>query len=295
MKLTFKQAFKRKYPKYNRVLLYMNESLGHEFGWKDFTKLNIIDFCDFISDKVAQSSQKTYCAMIKSVLNMYSEEIEIPCRNYADILTIKNIKSSNTWLTENELSKLTSYEPVNDLERTVRNCFIIGAYTGCRHSDFMKLDRTNIVNGNIVYVSQKTNIQACVPIKPIILEYLPELTPSSEKSERIPVKNCSTPSSEKLKTYSDVTFNRTIREICRKCGIIEQIKLFQAGKEEVGEKWEFISSHTARRSFATNLYLRDCDLYSISRMMGHSSIEMTERYICCGLKEQSPKVLEYFK
>lgn len=275
----------------------MNESLGHEFEWEDFTKINLIDFIEYIADKVAQSSQKTYCAMIKSVLNTYSEEINIPCRNYNDILSVRNVKSSNTWLTEEELLKLIEYIPLSELEKQVRNQFIIGAYTGCRHSDFVRLDLTNISNGYLCYVSQKTKTLASVPVKPIVVQYLAgeEEGVSNEKLEGVPVKNRSTPSCEKFKIYSDVTFNRAIREICRKCGITKQIKLFQAGKEEIGEKWEFITSHTARRSFATNLYLRDCDLYSISKMMGHSSIEMTERYICCGLKAQSQKVLEYFK
>lgn len=271
--ISFKQAFLRKYPKYNRVLKYMNESLGHEFGWKDFTKLNIIDFCEFISDKVAQSSQKTYCAMIKSVLNVYSEEIDIPCKNYNEVLTIRNVKSTNTWLTEEELTRIIEYIPASELENQVRNQFIIGAYTGCRHSDFMKLDKTNIVNGHLRYVSQKTKIQADVPLKPVVIDYL----------------------SYSFKEYSDVTFNRTIRYICKKCEINEIIKLFQAGKEAVGEKWMFISSHDARRSFATNLYLRGCDLFAISKMMGHSSTTQTETYICCGLKELPEKVMEYFK
>lgn len=276
MKLSFKQAFLKKYPKYGRVLSYMNESLGQEFGWKDFSKLNIVDFIDYISDKVAQSSQKTYCAMIKSVLNMYCEEVDIPCRNYADMLTVRNVKSSNTWLTEEELLRLISYNPESEIERYVRNLFVIGAYTGCRHSDFMKLDKTNVVNGNLVYVSQKTNIQACIPLKPIVLTYLPNFA------------------SEKFKNCSDVTFNRTIRDICRKCGITERIKLFQAGKEEVGEKWEFVSSHTARRSFATNLYLLGLDIFTISKMMGHSSVDITSRYIVCQMKELPEKVMKYF-
>lgn len=69
----------------------------------------------------------------------------------------------------------------------------------------------------------------------------------------------------------------------------------EARKEVEGEKWEFVSSHTARRSFATNLYLRGADLYSISQMMGHASVEMTQNYLCCGLREQSAQVMEYFK
>lgn len=301
-KLRFKHAFLKKYP-YNRVLFYLNESIGREFGWSDFTKLNILDFIDHLATKgVAQSSQRTYCAMIKAVLNMYSEAVNIPCKSYADLLCVKNVKSSNTWLTEEELHRLIAYEPINSIENTVRNQFVIGAYTGCRHSDYIRLDATNIVNGYLIYVSQKTNVQACVPLKPVVLEYLPSLTPPSEKSEGVPVKNSGTPpvknranpSSEKFQNFSDVTFNKTIREICKKCGITEKIKLFQAGKEKTGEKWEFVSSHTARRSFATNLYLLGLDIFTISKMMGHASVEMTTRYIVCQIKELPDHVMKYF-
>jgi hypothetical protein len=30
-------------------------------------------------------------------------------------------------------------------------------------------------------------------------------------------------------------------------------------------------------------------------MMGHASVEMTQNYLCCGLREQSAQVMEYFK
>ncbi len=42
---------------------------------------------------------------------------------------------------------------------------------------------------------------------------------------------------------SDPTFNNNIRNICRKAGITEAVKVFKAGKEVEGEKWEFVSSH----------------------------------------------------
>ena len=113
----------------------------------------------------------------------------------------------------------------------------------------------------ISYVSLKTKTHATVPLKPIVKELLTNL-PKEE--------------------VTDPTFNNNIRNICRKAGITEAVK-------------EFVSSHTARRSFATNLYLRGADLYSISQMMGHASVEMTQNYLCCGLREQSAQVMEYFK
>lgn len=318
-KITFRYAFLSSNIKYNNIVDYIKESFGKEPEWNDFTKLNLINLVDYLCGKVSKSSAKTYCAMIKSVINKYSEEYKIPCKQYNDILSIRNVKCTNTWLTESELYKIINYKPATDIENNVKKMFIIGAFSGCRHSDLKRIDESNIMNNSLCYVSQKSKTQAIVPLKPLIKEYIYSITTreksrytpvenknthqwkieegTSEKLEALPVKNSTPPSSEKLesKEYSDVTFNKTIREICRKCNINSKIKLFKAGQEVTGEKWKFVSSHTARRSFATNIYLIGADLYSISRMMGHSSIEMTERYICCGLKDQSDKVMEYFK
>lgn len=273
MKITFKEAFLKKYPKYEKVMFYMNEAFGESVIWSNMTKINLITFVELLCNKMAQSSARTYCAMVKSVLNMYNEEVNIPCKSYDSILNVKNVRSTNTWLTENELERLIEYNPPDYLHRIIRNQFVLGAFTGARHSDFLRFDATNIIGEQLVYVSKKTHIQATVPLKPIALKYL----------------------NEPMKEYSDPTFNTTIREICRSVGITERVKLFKAGNEVTGEKWEFVSSHTARRSFATNLYLREADLYSISKMMGHSSTGMTEGYICCGLRNQSDNVMGYFK
>jgi len=40
-----------------------------------------------------------------------------------------------------------------------------------------------------------------------------------------------------------------------------------------------ISTHTLRRTFATNLYIEGVDLKRISRRMGHKSVKTTEKYI----------------
>jgi len=44
------------------------------------------------------------------------------------------------------------------------------------------------------------------------------------------------------KEVSDVTFNKTIRVICKNVGIDERVKLYQAGKYIGGEKWIFDSN-----------------------------------------------------
>ncbi len=53
------------------------------------------------------------------------------------------------------------------------------------------------------------------------------------------------------------------------------------------------SSHSGRRSFATNLIRRNADIYSIQQLMGHSSISTTQIYFTSDpllLKEQIYKL-----
>ena len=268
-----KEAFLRKYPKYEVVLRMFEEANGCTCTFTNLTKIRLQKFVDYMGTKLAQSSVRQYCAKFKAVLNLYNEEVELP-KGYEKILSVKNEKSSNIWLTDEELERISKYQSRNEQERRILAQFLVAAYTGARHSDAVIFDRTNIVNGNIEYVSQKTKTFASIPLKPIVAELLKR----GLKCE-----------------VSDPTYNETIRRICLDCGITQVVKVFKAGRHETGEKWKFVSSHTARRSFATNLYLRGADLYSISKLMGHSSVVMTEGYISCGLRKLSDEVMNYFK
>lgn len=271
---SLKEAFLSKYPKYNIILTMFEEANECQASWGNLSKIRLQKFVDYMGERISPNSVRQYCAKLKAVLNLYNEEVSLP-KDYQRVLSIKQERSTNIWLNDSDLEKLIDYEPKNENERLVKGQFLIGCFSGCRHSDFSQLSETNIMDGMLSYVSQKTKIQATVPLKPIVAKLLKE-TPKKE--------------------VSDVSFNDILRRICHESGITERVKIFKAGKIKECEKYLCISSHSARRSFATNLYLRGADLYSISRMMGHSSVEMTsQNYICCGLRDQSPEVMEYFK
>lgn len=271
-------AFTEKYPKYKNVLDMYERANGCPATWKNLTKIGLSKFVDYMNERLATSSVKTYAAMMKAVLNLYNEEVKLP-KDYDKVLSIRGETSSNTWLNDLEIERLIGYIPVNATERLVKNQFIMGCVTGARHSDYMDFTRENIVNRRLVYVSKKTHIRTEVPLSPVVERLIAE-------NEMFYLTG---------KEVSDPTFNATIRDICRKVGISERLKLYRAGNFVEGQKYEFISSHTARRSFATNLYLRGADLYSISKMMGHKSVTMTEGYVVCGLRDLSDNILDYFK
>lgn len=274
---TLREAFVSRYPGYGKVIDDITEACGldHPADWADITKLNLSTFVDYEEENMAQSSARQYAAKLKSVLNTYSDEVSLP-KDFNKILSLKNDVSQSTWLTEDEIKLLIQYEPQTELEHIVRNEFVVECMTAARNSDVRKFTRANIVDGNIVYVSQKTHIKATIPLSPVVEKYIIEKESLPQREMKIKV------------------FNNNIRRICRRCGINQRIKLYRRGCDMEGEKWQFISSHTARRSAATNLYLHGMDLLSISKICGHSSVDMTCGYIVCPPRIDD-NVLAYFR
>lgn len=270
--LTLKEAFAEKYPRYDNILRMFEAANLCEATWKNITKVRLRKFIDYMTERLAPNSVNQYATKLKAVLNLYSDEVILP-RGFAKVLTPRKCAVQNVYLTEEEIECLTEYTPKNERELYVRNLFVISSYCGTRHSDAAKLTEENIVGDTLQYVSVKTKIHSTVPLKPVVREY---------------IANC--PKIE----IDDTTYNNIIRRICKKCGMTDRVKVFKAGETKEGEKWEFISSHTSRRSFASNLYLRGVDLYTISKMLGHNSVTTTQNYICADIRTDSEKLMGYF-
>lgn len=280
--LTLSQALLRKKCK-DRQALHKHLSAfnaGVMPQWKDLEKSFLIEFVEYLKERLAPESARTYCAVFKSILNIYKEEVHIPCdsRNYAKILSLKKVYAKHIYLTDEEIQLLIDYMPTNKSEaankreHTVRNQFVISCLTAMRHSDTIRTDVNNIdEEGVLSFLSQKTtalsSIYSCQVVEKLLNQNMNH-------------------------TYSLLTFNATIREICKNVGITQPVMVIKAGKKETGEKYKFITSHTARRSFATNIYKKTKDLLLVSKLMNHSDTKTTETYICIDISERKD-VKEY--
>lgn len=278
MKTTLFDAYRKKYPNYaDKTKERFVTATGCDFTWTNMTKSNLYDYVNFLKSVMAKSSARTMCAMLKSVLRTYEDEITLP-KNWEDAIYVKKEASQQVFLSDDEIKMVSNYNPTTEKERIVKTMFLLGCLTGARHSDFLKFSKANITQeGFLRYVSIKTHIEAIVPIAPMVNRLIDDLSAIKDTS------------------MADTTFNRILRDICQSVGIDSECTLYRRGEFSTSNKCCFVSSHTARRSFATNLYLRGADLYSISKMMGHSSVDMTAGYICCGLRNLSPEVKDYFE
>jgi integrase len=255
------------------LLKYLNESGIQD--WEDLTKIGLNDFKDIVTERVAQSSARTYFAVFKAILRRYEDDVTF-CKDYASILKTSAKKPLKTFLTMKELERLERVAVRDANEQYVLDEFLIGAFTGMRVSDAKVVTEENMTNGCISYVSIKTGIHAVVPMKEGI----------AERIRRVQANESDMPL---------MTYNRIIRRLCQRAGINERVAVFKAGETKKGEKWEYISSHSARISFATNLAILGVPLMDVQKLMGHADPQQTLRYIVPTQVELSNKALKYFQ
>jgi integrase len=185
----------------------------------------------------------------------------------------KKAKGQIVILSLEEFNVLANLELSGHLEK-VRDICLIGAGTGQRYSDFSRYVPDNFyktINGIPILsvISQKTDTPAKIPLN--IFHWL---IPVLEKHEY------STPQMSMQK------FNDGLKELCNIAGFedrILQVKQYIGRKARIEKaylpKYELVSSHICRRSFATNMYRMGYRLSQIMPMTGHSTESQLRKYL----------------
>lgn len=174
--------------------------------------------------------------------------------------------SDSIYLSDTELKQLYEYDFSNNtrLER-VRDMFIVGCWTGLRFSDFTTLHKRNVKGNFIEMKTEKTGAKVVIPIHPNVRAIL----------EKYDYKLPNEISNQKMNDY--------LKEVGKKVELIEQVSkgITKGGvKRHLNhKKYELITTHTARRSFATNLYKTGFPAISIMQITGHKTEKAFLRYI----------------
>lgn len=174
-------------------------------------------------------------------------------------------ETDQVYLTEQELHKLYKFEIANDKLRQVKDLFVFGAWVGLRFSDFSNIKPENIVKieGDhfIKIITQKTKELVIIPCNPVVLDIFHKYTHNTNK---LP------------KTLSNQKFNNYIKEVCKLAGMDEKGRLSTRPDLML---YEAVSSHTARRSFATNYYLQGFPTLDLMKITGHKTEKAFLKYI----------------
>lgn len=185
------------------------------------------------------------------------------------------------YLTQDEINSMYSLDlskhPEYDLARDI---FLIGCETGQRVSDYNRLTKDNIceIEGVEFFKikQKKTGREVHCPITKTIKVILDKYngTPPSKMYEQ--------------------DLNNYIKEIARRAEITQLVKCnrTKGGKKIVENKpkYELVSTHTARRSFCTNLYKIGLPIYDIMVFSGHSTEKEFYKYIRVEKEKQAVSI-----
>lgn len=183
-------------------------------------------------------------------------------------------EADTIYLDETDIKRLIDFTlPTESLEQ-VRDLFVMACYTGVRIQDYNKLNRFHLVNDGTMFKirTEKTGTEVLIPLH--------------AEAKRILLKYNGMP-----KVISNQKFNDYLKEICRIVGIDELVQITKtvAGKRQttICQKHELVSSHTARRSFATNAYKAGIPTLAIMAITGHSTEKVFMKYVRVSKEEQA--------
>ena len=168
---------------------------------------------------------------------------------------IKDFKTKKTPQARGKFVKTLNY---------TRDIFIVGCHTGQRYSDYSRINKDMIVMVNdkpfIKLRQVKTGKTVLIPYDARVKEILDKYD------------GC-------LPKINKSTFDKQLHLICELLGWTQLITFDDSDGKEKRRLCDMVTSHTARRSFASNAYAAGVPLASILAVTGHSSEKNLRTYL----------------
>ena len=207
-----------------------------------------------IGDKISGKTANMEIDLLKRLFG-FGVKHRYLMQNPAKELKRKKIsKKEPRYFTEEEIDVL--FENAGEYEPF----FMVLLHTGLRASDAGNLRWSDIDldNGFLRVIQEKTNSRLTLPINDSLKNYLLDFgTDSAKLFPSLDTDN----KREKVR--------RRIQRILR----------------DEGYLWERVGCHTFRHTFASHLVINGASIYDVQKLLGHTSIIMTQRYAHLRAKE----------
>ncbi len=244
----------RRNPKsYHNTIRHVKLFIGAEtLSFEEVTRTFVEGFAEYLTKKtkLSQNSAATYWQTLSAVLNEAARERLLPFNPCTVTRGIKSVPSRRQFLTFEEL-QLLAYTPCKNEE--VKRAFLFSAWTGLRLSDVKALRWLNVEalpSGEpaIVYTQQKTGVVDYKPLSDTALAIINDGKPHA-------------PTEHIFDLPCDQYIGKTLAAWGKEAGLTKHVHF-----------------HLARHSFATLTLAQGADLYTVSALLGHSSIKHTQIY-----------------
>ncbi|WP_411897575.1 tyrosine-type recombinase/integrase [Elizabethkingia occulta] len=275
----------RKYNNLRERFIQYQKKKKKTFIINDIGAKTLIDFKNFLIIKcnLMETTAVRFIKNLKTVIfdaETNGKQIHHQIRGFSTGTTNTEYK---VFLSFDEIEKIKEVHSLNTDWNIARDWLIAGCYLGQRVSDLLRMTKKMIYTkvdseGNsfrfIEIKQQKTGEKVVIPIhnevESILEKYNGDFPPVFANNF----------------DSNAVLFNRHIKKVCELAGIYEMItgKVYNETKKKNEivdtEKYNLVSSHVCRRSFATNFYGNK--MFTAPQLMaitGHKTESMFLNYI----------------
>ena len=239
-------------------------------------------FISFCRDRgLKPSTIEVICSQLRSILNWAAKHNATVSSTYSDFRAPRD-RSHEIALTADEVSRIAYFDIdlfyagrrkdfIARVHR-VRDMFVLSCALGQRHSDMVRIDATCFERNIFRIVQQKTGNLAVVDIDKFAVEPKTAFKILERYNYEAPYK------------ASIGNYNYALHELMRDVGLDDPVRIEERidGKltARTAPKWKLITSHTARRTFATVNILRGHNVHAVKRATGHTDLRSLDRYVC---------------
>ena len=209
------------------------------------------------SDEPQELSPKTKLLIqttLNSILNQAVKDGVLLKNPYYELEKNEKFKKTPSDRTYLEVNELNAMEGVNTGSPITKQTFMFCCFTGLRHSDMLALrwkDIQKTDDGLVIHVPsmQKTKKPVIVPLGEQALKWLPkkdDVANTDKVFPNAPTLGCA---------------NRALKHMAKNAGITK-----------------LVTFHMSRHTFATLTITAGADIFTTSKLLGHTNVHTTEIY-----------------
>lgn len=217
---------------------------------QNLTKGDIQQFSDYLTARLNGNTANAYFSKFRTTLKRAIAEKIIPADILLDISAPKKQEIIVNFLTPEEITMIAQ----STLAPKVKRVFLFSCFCGMRYSDIRNLTWGNITQDHkLKFSQQKTQTTngkhtsiTYLPMNPQAIALLGERKEDHMKVFDVPLQQ---------------TCDKALKTIARKLGIKKTLHF-----------------HIARHSFGVILLENNVDIYKVSKLLGHKSVQTTIKH-----------------
>lgn len=238
----------------NNAISLLKRFAGEVLPFSQITTHKINEFVIFAQkNKISNNSINVYIAVLKSIWSKAIQD-KIVKSNSNPFDSINKVKGTNPQIEYLELHELQLlFRTEVKFNPQIKQAFIFACFTGLRFSDIQALKWENIVGTNIEFRQKKSKKEFLkIPLSINALNILTEIAPATKVAT--------------AKVFDILPASNAY--------INEKLKIWQL----TAGLTKSLHFHISRHTFATLQISNDTDIYTVSKLLGHSTVTMTQKY-----------------